>query len=135
MNWDSDRRDVLLAEAFARAEAPSVSRGTRRGWQGGIRRFRGVSAALLRQLVEEGFCDGGQESPNAEEVLSFLEACPSFTAHGYAVHPGRRDYRVVLEGVIADSTTASERLRFIRTWRYLEDSEVTETGACYAWFD
>ncbi|HTM20305.1 MAG TPA: HEAT repeat domain-containing protein [Kofleriaceae bacterium] len=69
---------------------------------GGIVKFDDVDLATMRTLIEERFTTlemRQNEAPSTGELLQFMELWPEVTAHGYAVVPGRPDYRVTFEGL------------------------------------
>jgi len=72
-------------------------------------KFTGVTADTLRALLEEQFIDANarqNDAPSTEEFLVFLSEWPEATAYGYAVGPARKDYRVMLEGLLVETAPA-----------------------------
>ena len=129
---DVSRRDEILFGGFQEEK-----------YCGGIRRFEGLSASKLRQLVEEGFADPEDKqnyAPTLMEFLRFAEEHTHVTFSGYAVHPEREDYRVSVDGmemITMDVREASDAINFLRGADEF-DSEFQPDGltaTISAWWD
>ena len=95
LNKDIKRRDELIFGDYDPLEYSGNS--------GGVRKFNGVSAQRLRQLLEENFTDPDIDqngSPSIMEMLEFSEKWNSkYVFGGYAVEIWRDDYRVSLDSI------------------------------------
>jgi hypothetical protein len=71
-------------------------------YPGGIRQFENLPGNLVQFLVDEQLCslDAVQNgSPTVGVFLAFMKLFPKVLAHGYAVHPFRPDYGIIIEGL------------------------------------
>ena len=95
LNKDIKRRDELIFGDYDPLEYSGNS--------GGVRKFNGLSAQRLRQLLEENFTDPDIDqngSPSIMEMLEFSEKWNSkYVFGGYAVEIWRDDYRVSLDSI------------------------------------
>jgi len=105
---------------------------------GGLRYFENLPADVLQQLIDRDFvelepwncCDGVTRL-----FLPFLRRNPTFTAHGYAVMPGREDVRVSIEGVErSGALTQEEIIDFATTFSGADEMELT-AGYARCWYD
>jgi hypothetical protein len=87
---------------------------------GGIRYFEGLPLEVLEKLVKHKLVEMGPWNSCAgvaELFLPFLRRNPSFTAHGYAISPERRDCRITIEGVEREAPfTKAELVDFALTF-------------------
>ena len=108
--------------------------------ESGVLHFSHVSVDVVRQLVAEGLLDlqdRHNDSPTVGEMLAFCsgedEAIWFF--HGFTVRPDQVIGRVSLEGFESFTAPMPERIEeFLRFNRYGE-TEVSEDGACWCWYD
>ena len=105
---------------------------------GGLRYFSGLSLDVLEALIREDFVEMGpwNTCDGVEELfLPFLRRNPKFTAHGYAVMPGRPDLRVTIEGVEQDGPmTTDEIIDFALTFRGADEMDLDPDWA-RCWYD
>jgi hypothetical protein len=106
--------------------------------KGGIRRFIGLPAEVLKRLIEYGFVYQGPWNSCGgvgKLFLPFLERNPLFTAHGYVVSETRKDTRIVIEGVErAGSPTQREIDDFMNTFSKADEVKITPERV-YCWYD
>jgi len=99
--------------------------------------FDNLGSAKLEALIELGFADpedNQNDSPTIGEILKFLKANPSFTAHGYAVTPERDDYRISIEGVEGHTGDEQQISEFIKMFGDANEFSA-KRGKQYAWYD
>jgi len=108
------------------------------GESGGLRYFPCLPTSVLDELISHNFvemeewncCDGV-----AKLFLPFLHRNPQFTAHGYAVMPGREDIRVTIEGVEHSALlTMDELIDFAMTFRGADEMDLAVDYA-RCWYD
>lgn len=124
MNRDQSARDAMLIFSDE-------------GYIGGVRHFHLLNAETLKALIAQGFADPQDAqnlAPNLGEMLKFLEAHPTFTAHGYAVDGVRTDYRISIEGVNSEKHSRQDMLDFIDTFKNADDVRVG-LDWCFCWYD
>ena len=101
--------------------------------------FTGLSAKDLKKCIAKGWADAEDRqnnSPSIGEILEFLEANPSFEAHGYVVTPRRDDSRISLEGVETEGAPREQVDAFIDTFRLADEFMFNSNGGCCrAWYD
>ena len=75
------------------------------------------------------------ESPFAREFFEFMCQYPQTLAHGYAVSPLRKDYRITLEGIYVPEEKVNENLKrdFLKFCQKAD--ELAMEGSLYAWWD
>lgn len=98
-----------------------------------VLRFNNLSAETLVTLVEEGFAnpdDTQNDSPSVKDFLSYMQAHPNVTAHGYLVGRERSDARVSIEGLELDSDDVHEQIEFLE-WNHGAD----ELDRRRSWWD
>jgi hypothetical protein len=108
-------------------------------YAGGVERFKNLTVQKLEQLNVLGFLDPADQqnyAPTMDQFFVFMQEYPRFTAHGYAVHKNREDYRVAIEGLELNKPTPAERLVF-RKFIKRADTDAYQCSAqrCYCWFD
>lgn len=108
--------------------------------EGSLNYFEGMPAEVLKQLVDLQFADPEERQNNAPDIadmLLFLEDNPKFTAHGYTVPIGRKDYRISVEGVECKERLSSEEIeKFVNTFREADDFVCNSSEPKFlAWFD
>lgn len=130
---DAERREQLL---YQRAYTPENYDGD--GW--GLAHFSHIPVAVIKQLVAEGLLnlqDQHNGSPSVGEMLAFCsgedEAIWFF--HGFTVGPERTDCRVTLEGFGSFTAPTPERTEKFLQFNRRGETEVSETGACWCWYD
>lgn len=99
LNKDEETRDKLLFGNYN----PDM-------YEGGIRRFAGLTAAGISELLKGGFINPREKlngAPDVVKIHMFMEKYPAYTAHGYAVSLKRSDYRISLSGVAKNRTADS----------------------------
>lgn len=107
---------------------------------GGVVRFKDVTLAEMKLLVEKGLLDleGRQnDAMSTGEYMEFMEKFPDsdLTVHGYAVSPYREDVRVSIEGLQCDSGVTEElRLAFIELERHADEFEA-RADYLFSWWD
>jgi len=126
MNRDVARRDALVRITGQRASD-------------GIVRCEDVDGSRLVTLIDDPDC-AQNESPTIAEFLSFLKEYPEARVYGYAVSPGRSDYRVSVEGPtvdlgqVAPSRREAVRAAFARLGETADEAE-TDGDALHCWWD
>lgn len=126
-NYDDKRRCELLGIKY-----PA-------DWShGGCIDFYRLDKKHLDMLFEENFInpyDAQNDSPYAGEFKEFIDKYPEITAHGYAISPERRDYRISIEGIEYCGSVSDEmRNDFINLCRYA-DEFICENNQLYCWYD
>lgn len=99
--------------------------------------FDNLGAVKLGALIKLGFADPEEcqnDSPTIGDILKFLKANPSCTAHGYAVSPERDDYRISVEGVEGHTGDEQQISAFTKMFRDADDFRA-QFGYQYAWYD
>ncbi len=130
---DAERREQLL---YQRAYTPENY-----GKDGlDLSYFSHIPVALVRQLVAEGLLDlrsQHSESPSVEEMLTFCSGADEaiWFFHGFTVGPERIDCRVTLEGFESFTAPTPERIEEFLRFNRRGETEVSETGACWCWYD
>jgi hypothetical protein len=96
-NRDAERRNALLAP-FRRTEEPF----TMFDESADLFYFHRLPVEVVSQLLQEKYIDPDErinDSPSPAEYFDFMRRHPGVTAHGYATHISREDYRVSIEGI------------------------------------
>lgn len=105
-----------------------------------LSRFEKLPIAVVKQLVDEGLLSleyRHNDSPSVGEMLAFCSGADEdiWFFHGFTVGPERIDCRVTLEGFESFTAPTPERIEeFLRFNRHGE-TEVSEDGACWCWYD
>lgn len=123
LNLDYKRRNQII---FGRDEARDCER------------FSGLTLETLKQLFKEKFIepdDSQNSAPTAEQMLEFMEKHPGVTAHGYAVHHSREDYRVTIEGLEYEGDVDTELMGEFAEFANGADSLTLNGKHLYFWFD
>ena len=135
-NIDYKRRDALIFGDICQPEEK---------WVGGIKQFS-ISPSVLKQLIEERFIDpedSQNDSPTAREFSEFFDNASDpdeWRAHGYAVSHDREDYRISIEGCVAEwwlreaDSHQADMIAFANLFRLADEFELTTTKA-YCWYD
>jgi hypothetical protein len=109
---------------------------------GGVRYFEGLPLNVLEKLVKHKLVE--MEPWNscagvAELFLPFLRRNPSFTAHGYAVSPERKDCRITIEGVEREAPfSKAELVDFALTFAGADELVIDDDPDCNylrCWYD
>lgn len=107
-------------------------------YAGGVEHYNRLGIAKLQKLVDEGHADLQDQqnlAPTLGAFKAFMEKHPRFTAHGYAVHYSREDYRVTIEGLeLLGPATPEEESDFRKLADNADDFWVTPQKS-YCWFD
>ena len=130
---DAERREQLL---YKRAYIPANY-----GRNGlGLAYFSHIPVALVKQLVAEDLLDPRYQrnkSPSVGEILAFCsgkdEAIWFF--HGFTVGPERTDCRAALVGFESFVAPTPERIEEFLRFNCRGETEVSEDGACWCWYD
>ena len=132
---DLEKREMLLFN-----EHYEVGR-----YIGGCRKFFEISLDALKELIAEGFlnpCSAQNDSPSAEDFLSYAEGHPNcvFVFSGYAT--SRDSDTIVVVDAITQRTVdkfnsvfdIQEIIDFVDNFRDASEFSVSDTE-CYAWWD
>ncbi len=110
----------------------------KREYKGGVRRFSGLSAKKLQELIDLHLADPGEaqnNSPSIAEFLNFMDSHDGYTAHGYTVDYTRDDCRVSIEGIESPGYCEAQELEdFVAAFRDADDFEAS-TKRMYCWYD
>lgn len=102
--------------------------------------FSRLPVSTVRQLAEEGLPDlqfRRNESPSAGEMLAFCsgEHEDIWFFHGFTIAPDHMAGRVILEGFESSVPAAPERREAFLKFNCRGETEVTEEGICWCWYD
>jgi len=100
--------------------------------------FKGLTLEKLKELRDKHFLDPSNRQNNAPTIaqfIEFMEEHSDMKAHGYAISPGRNDYRVSLEGLEFNGECSTElQLAFVERFRQADALEFTDSRL-YCWYD
>lgn len=105
-----------------------------------LARFAHISVAVVKQLVAEELLsleDRHNDSPSVGEMLAFCSGLDEdiWFFHGFTVGPERIDCRVTLEGFESFTAPTPERIEEFLRFNCHGETEVSEDGACWCWYD
>lgn len=105
----------------------------------GIVRFKGLTLAGLRFMIENKYIDLDEyqnSSPTTQDFLDFMEKYPVALAHGYVIDPAREDACMVLEGLaVARGDVTLELFRAFVALCRCADEFTDNDGGLYSWWD
>lgn len=102
--------------------------------------FSRMPIGTVRQLVAEGLLDPQarhNDSPTVQDMLDFCSGADEdiWFFHGFTVSPKRGDSRVTLEGFESFTSPTPERTEEFLRFNRRGETEVSEDGACWCWYD
>lgn len=128
MNKDYQRRDALLGIAPDWQKEP-----------GGVSPLEHINLKTLELLFSEKFIDPedrlNNHAPSAKKFLAFMQSHPNVLAHGYAVSPIRKDYRITVEGLRVYPSYVTQELK-IAFFEFCKDADEIDTeNGLWCWWD
>ncbi len=106
-------------------------------YMGGVRRFEGISADLIKELMEMGYADPDEaqnSSPSIQELVDYANRYDGYLFDGYVVSLDRSDYRVSIETIKKyEDVDKDEMMDFVKEFRSADEFNID--GELYAWGD